>query len=99
LVHLTPQLCRAARALLNWPQVRLAAKAELSESTVRDFENEVRTPPAHMLARMRQALEDAGLVFIAAQVGQGPGVRLKTADPARPSLAEGEAGIIANSEM
>ena len=99
---LTPQLCRAGRALLNWPQVRLATKSGLSESTVRDFENEVRIPVGPKLLSMRQALENAGVIFIAAgthHVADGPGVRLKTANPAQPSLADGEAGIIANSEM
>lgn len=91
---LTPQQCRAGRALLKWPQVRLAAKAELSEGTVRDFENEVRTPPASKLSRIRRALEDAGVMFTALgdQVGQGPAVRLKTAAPALATPAEGEAG-------
>ena len=93
---LTPQQCRAGRALLKWPQVRLAAKAELSEGTVRDFENEVRTPPASKLSRIRQALEDAGVMFIALgdQEGQDPAVRLKTDASALSTPAEGEAGAL-----
>ncbi|WP_455707816.1 hypothetical protein [Mesorhizobium sp. ORM8.1] len=52
---------------------------------MRDFENEIRTPPAAKLCRIRQALEDAGVIFVTLgdhQVGQGPGVRLKTTGPA-----------------
>ncbi|WP_109671806.1 helix-turn-helix domain-containing protein [Mesorhizobium loti] len=54
---------RAARALLNWSRVRLAAKANLSEMTIRDFENGFRKPRPHNIAAIRQALEDAGIVF------------------------------------
>ncbi|MBZ9775478.1 helix-turn-helix domain-containing protein [Mesorhizobium sp. CO1-1-8] len=54
---------RAARALLNWSRVRLAAKASLSEMTVRDFENGIRNPPPHKMAAMRQAFEYAGITF------------------------------------
>ncbi|PBB65933.1 hypothetical protein CK228_24670 [Mesorhizobium sp. WSM4312] len=54
---------KAARALLNWSRVRLAAKANLSEMTIRDFENGFRKPRPHNITAMRQALEDAGIVF------------------------------------
>ena len=36
--------CRAARALLGWTQGTLAEKANVSQSTVADFEREVRVP-------------------------------------------------------
>lgn len=54
---------RAARALLNWSRVRLAAKANLSEMTISDFENGFRKPRSHNIAAMRQAFEDAGIIF------------------------------------
>jgi transcriptional regulator with XRE-family HTH domain len=54
---------RAARSLLNWSRVRLGAKANLSEMTISDFENGVRKPRPHNIAAMRQAFEDAGIVF------------------------------------
>lgn len=54
---------RAARSLLNWSRVRLGAKANLSEMAIRDFENGVRTPRAHNVRAIRQAIEDAGIVF------------------------------------
>ena len=55
---------RAARSLLNWSRVRLGAKANLSEMTISDFENGVRKPRPHNIAAMRQAFEDAGIVFV-----------------------------------
>ncbi|MER8433684.1 helix-turn-helix domain-containing protein [Mesorhizobium caraganae] len=54
---------RAARSLLNWSRVRLGAKANLSEMTISDFENGVRKPRPRNIAAMRQAFEDAGIVF------------------------------------
>ena len=54
---------RAARALLNWSRVRLAAKANLTEMTISDFENGYRKTRPHSIAAMRHAFEDAGMNF------------------------------------
>ena len=92
--HLTPALCRAARGLLNWTPIRLASKAGMSESVVRLFESGRRIPGPGKVASIRRALKTEGVVFTA------DGVRLRGArTSARPSLVDGEAGIIANSEM
>lgn len=61
--HLTPEQSRAGRAQLKWPQVRLAAKSGVSEGTIRDFENGRRAPGPGKLRAIRQALEQAGVVF------------------------------------
>lgn len=79
---MTPAQSRAARGLLDWSQTELAAKSNLSESTVRDFEKGRRLPTVNNLAAIRRALEDAGVQFIA-ENGGGAGVRL-----ARPSGAD-----------
>jgi transcriptional regulator with XRE-family HTH domain len=73
---LTPAQCRAARALLDWTQDELAARAGVGRSTVRGFEG-----GQHMLQRatsaaIRQALEAAGVTFLEAEADAGPGVRL-----------------------
>lgn len=39
---LTPEQARAARALLNWLRVRLAAKANLGEMVISEFETGLR---------------------------------------------------------
>jgi transcriptional regulator with XRE-family HTH domain len=54
----------------------LAARSNLSESTVRDFEKGRRLPTINNLEAIRRALESAGVEFIA-ENGGGPGVRLK----------------------
>ena len=70
---MTPDQSRAARGLLDWSQAELAARSNLSESTVRDFEKGRRIPSINNLAAIRRALELAGVEFIN---GGQSGVRL-----------------------
>src|SRR6476620_9381997 len=60
---MSPEQCRAARAWLGWSMDDLAARANCSNSTVRDFEAARREPHRNRLATIRQALEMAGIVF------------------------------------
>ena len=71
---------RAARALLGWNGSQLAEAAGLSLQTIRRMESDLgpgRSAAANVDA-VQRALEDAGVVFIAADAasGTGPGVRL-----------------------
>ena len=61
---MSPEQCRAARAWLNWSQDELATKAQVSNSTLRDFEAARRVPIANNLLAIRRALEDAGMQFL-----------------------------------
>jgi transcriptional regulator with XRE-family HTH domain len=70
---MTPDQSRAARGLLDWSQAELAARSNLSESTVRDFEKGRRVPSINNLAAIRRAIEAAGVEFID---GDQPGVKL-----------------------
>jgi transcriptional regulator with XRE-family HTH domain len=71
---ITPgQLC-AARGLLGWSVVRLGARTNLSEMTIRAFEKGRRALRPEHLATMRTTLERAGVEFID---GELPGVRLR----------------------
>jgi transcriptional regulator with XRE-family HTH domain len=72
-----PSQCRAARGLLDWTQAELAAGSRVGISTVRRFEQGQQIPIRNNLAAIRVALEKAGVKFIAAGKGGGPGVRLK----------------------
>ena len=67
---------RAARALIGWSQAELADAAGLPLSAVDRFETGEADIPADAVARIRAALESAGVVFIA-QNGGGAGVRLR----------------------
>lgn len=72
---MTPAQCRAARGLLKWTQDDLAAKANVSAVTIRNFENETTKAQRASLGVMRRAFEDAGVEF-----DQDDGVRRKSAD-------------------
>ena len=73
---ITPAQCRAARGLMAWSQDDLAANANVGNSTVRDFEKGRRVPLTENLIAIRNALEAAGVEFLAARIGKGVGVRL-----------------------
>jgi transcriptional regulator with XRE-family HTH domain len=75
-IFLTPELCKAARALTGLTQRELATRADVGDQTVADFERAARKPHAANLAKLRTALEAAGVEFIA-ENGGGAGVRLK----------------------
>jgi ribosome-binding protein aMBF1 (putative translation factor) len=61
---MTPEQCRAARGWLDWSQDDLASAANVSLSTVRDFEKGRRVPIANNLAAMKAALEAKGIEFV-----------------------------------
>ncbi|MCZ0734572.1 helix-turn-helix domain-containing protein [Phreatobacter sp. AB_2022a] len=76
---MTPSQSRAARGLLDWSQAELAAKANLSESTIRDFEKGRRVPTINNLTAIRAALEKADVQFLDnGDMATGPGVVLRS---------------------
>lgn len=76
---LSPEQCRAARALLDWTRAELAIKAAVGQATLADFEGgKPRNLYSRTLSDIRRALEEAGVIFIPGN-GEGPGVRLRRA--------------------
>jgi transcriptional regulator with XRE-family HTH domain len=73
-VEMAPAQCRAARALLDWTQPRLASRAEVGLSTVVDFERARRLVSTEARAAIQRALESAGVEFTN---GGEPGVKLR----------------------
>jgi hypothetical protein len=68
---------RAGRALIGWSPDQLAEAAGLPLATVERFETGApENIPADAVARMRAALESAGVAFIPKN-GGGVGVRLR----------------------
>jgi DNA-binding XRE family transcriptional regulator len=57
-------LCQAARSLLNVSQAWLWQRARVSRKTINDFENGFSQPKPALVARIRQALEEAGAQFV-----------------------------------
>lgn len=72
--HLTPEQSRAARAWLDWSQEDLAKKAQVSMSTVRDFEKGRRTPIANNLDALQRVLEEAGIGLVFGSDGKASGI-------------------------
>lgn len=60
---MTPEQCRAARAGLDWPQQELSKRANIGLSTIRQFENGLRTPIANNMLAMKRVFEEAGVTF------------------------------------
>ena len=75
---ISPEQCRAARALLDWSQDQLSKKASVGIVTVRQLEAGTHEPRRATLDVIRRALVDAGVEFID-ENGGGPGVRLRKA--------------------
>jgi predicted transcriptional regulator len=70
----TPAQIRAARALLDWTQADLAAKASISPTSINTIEREKGDPKRSTLNAIRRALEEAGVEFTD---GDAPGVRIR----------------------
>jgi transcriptional regulator with XRE-family HTH domain len=62
-VQLTPEVCVAARRLLNCAQAALAKASGVDVSIIIDFEKERREVSANEIALIRRALEKAGVNF------------------------------------
>ncbi len=71
---ITSEQCRSARAWLNWDQDELARRANVSLSTVRDFEKERRTPFGNNLAAIEKAFADVGMAPMS-ENGEPAGLR------------------------
>jgi transcriptional regulator with XRE-family HTH domain len=73
---------RAGRALLGLSQAEVAGRACLSLNTIKlaEAEGEAHASEA-ALAAIRVALEDQGVIFLDADGGEGPGIRLRRFGP------------------
>jgi transcriptional regulator with XRE-family HTH domain len=70
----TSAQCRAARALLNWSQTRLAEASKVATKTIADFELGKRQPYDRTIDDLRTAIEAAGVEFTN---GEQPGVKMR----------------------
>lgn len=70
---MTPDQCRAGRALVGMTQQQLGEKVGVSRKTIAFYETGVRAPMLNNLRMMRMALEAEGVEMID---GDRPGVRM-----------------------
>lgn len=79
---ITPAQCRAARALLKWTQEDLAARCDISVTTIRTFETEATAAYARTRETLKATLEAAGIEFLndgeTPAPSGGQGVRLRS---------------------
>lgn len=77
-MNLTPTLCRSARALLGWTIEQLAAASGVGISTILSFEAGQRAPIRSNQTALQQALSEAGVIFLEADMNNdsGRGLRL-----------------------
>lgn len=99
-IVLTGPLCRAARALVQWPRTRLAEACGVSADIIAAFENANADPGAPAKAAIIRVLEEGGAVFIP-EDDQGPGVRLKfrRSDVKAIDRMEGEGGPVGSDDV
>ncbi len=76
---ITAAQIRAARALLGWTQTELAIAAGIAVGSVKNLEGGMTEPNPKTIIALRKALDDAGVILLAAGHMQdgGPGVRLR----------------------
>ncbi len=79
---LAPEQSRAARAWLDWSQEDLAQRANVSLSTVRDFEKGRRVPIKNNMDAIERALSSAGVGLLFGEGGEAAGINV--AIPAAP---------------
>lgn len=75
-MDLTGPLCRAARALVQWPRERLAEECGVAKRAIREFETAGVDPGPAMKAKLKETLELGGAVFLP-EGDMGAGVRLR----------------------
>lgn len=74
---LSPEQSRSARAWLDWSQEDLAKKANVSMSTIRDFEKKRRVPIANNLEAIGRVLEAEGVELLQDADGKPVGISVK----------------------
>jgi transcriptional regulator with XRE-family HTH domain len=77
-VSITPEQCRAARALLGWTQDDLEERSKVAKKAIADFERNAGIPYKRSLIEIEEAFEAGGVRFIS-ENGGGVGLRLTKA--------------------
>jgi transcriptional regulator with XRE-family HTH domain len=77
---------------LDWSQADLAARANVSPSTVRDFEKGRHAPIAATLNAMRRAIEAAGVRLVFDDGGEAVGIARNDASSKRSISCRGGDG-------
>lgn len=74
---IVPAQIRMARAALGMSVKDLSQAAGVAESTILRFETQKGGLQTATLGRLQAALEAGGVIFLSADAGGGPGIRLR----------------------
>lgn len=99
-MELTGPICRAGRALVQWPRRKLAEACGVTKTAIRDFESANIDPGPEARAKLKQLLEQGGAVFIP-EGDMGAGVRLRHTqrDVRALTRLEGEGGPVGEDDV
>lgn len=99
-MDLTGALCRAGRALVQWPREQLADASGVAKKAIRDFETGDANPGQKARAALKHALEAAGAVFLD-EDDMGAGVRLRFTrrDVRQLNRLESEGGAVGEDDV
>ncbi len=99
-MQLTGPLCRAARALVQWPRTQLASTSGVAKATIRAFETGDVDPGDEARVALQQALETAGAVFLDEDdLGAGVRLRFTRKDVKQLRRLEGEGGAVGDDDV
>lgn len=97
---ITGPLCRAARALVQWPRAQLCAASGVPKPTIRAFETGDVDPGEEARTALKHALETAGAVFIDEDaLGAGVRLRFTARDVKQLRRLEGEGGAVGEDDV
>jgi transcriptional regulator with XRE-family HTH domain len=74
---MTPETCRAGRALIGLSQTELAERVGVTPLAIRNYEAGKSDPPLSRWHAIRRVLEQGGVLFLDEDDAAGPGVRLR----------------------
>lgn len=99
-MQITGPLCRAARALVQWPRAQLATESGVKLKKVRAFETGDVDPGDNAKAALQRALETAGAVFLDEDdLGIGVRLRFTKRDVKQLRRMEGEGGAVGEDDV
>ncbi len=99
-MQITGPLCRAARALVQWPRTQLATSSGVKKTAIRAFETGDVDPGDEARGGLKHALEAAGAVFLDEDdLGVGVRLRFTRGDVKQLRRLEGEGGVVGDDDV
>lgn len=99
-MQITGPLCRAARALVQWPRTQLASASGVAKADIRAFETGDVDPGDKAREALTHALESAGAVFLDEDdLGAGVRLRFTRRDVKQLRRLEGEGGAVGEDDV